>query len=528
MGKLSLEAKVGAFVVASLVGLGIIATTLEPMKFKKGIESLHYKAVFKNAAGLEKDAPVRVAGVTVGKVTSVEVDKNGRAVVEFVLTKPVELRQDAVAKIETMGLMGEKYIEIDPGSPSAPPLPPGSEIKNTVVPASMDEVMTSLNQLIEKFNQAVVTPDGRNRLAVIMDKVATLTDSVNQAVNQINGLVAENRQTIKALIKNAMALTESLREDLPQILQNVNELTTQLTEMAYENRQDIRRIVASLKEASERAPQIAQNIERLTAKLQNLLNEKNTQNIEETIANIKETTRELKELLAKVNEGKGTVGKLFNDEKLYESLSKTADTFGKLARKLEETRTYIGFRGDVNTRTGEARGVFTLKLVPSKDHYYLLEVVGDSQGKVDYKRYYIQTDGDYYYRKEVETDYRTEFTLQYAKVFEDKWFHEGSSIVLRGGIKESTGGFGLDYIFNDKLIFTSDIWDTGRRDSDGDTIPPHLRIGARYFFKKNWFIYGGGDELLYNKWRGVYIGAGVLFGDEDIKYLLGSMPGGIK
>ena len=527
MGKLSLEAKVGAFVVASLVGLGVIATTLEPMKFKRGIENLHYTLIFKNAAGLEKDAPVRVAGVNVGKVVSVGV-KEGKAVVKIVFTKPVKLYKNAVAKIETMGLMGEKYVEIEPGGPPAPPLPPGSVIENTQVPASMDEVMSSLNQLLEKFNQALITPDGKNRLAVIMDKVTKLTDSVNRAVDEINGLVAENRENIKKVFENAVALTESLREDLPQIIDNINQLTEQLSEITYENRQDIRKIVVGLREASEKAPKIAQNLEELTAKLQKLLNDKNTTNIEETIENIKSTTAELKELLAKVNEGKGTIGKLFNDEKLYKSLTKTADTLGKLADKFEKTKTYIGFRGDVNTRTGEGRGVFTLQIVPSKDHYYLLEVVGDSQGKVDRKKYYIETSGTPYYREEIETNYRTEFTLQYAKVFKDSWLHPGSSFVLRGGIKESTGGFGLDYIYSDRLIFTSDIWDTGRKDSDGDTIPPHLRIGARYFFKKNWFIYGGGDELLYHRWRGVYLGAGVLFGDEDIKYLLGSMPGGIK
>ena len=411
MGKLSLEAKVGAFVVASLVGLGVIATTLEPMKFKRGIENLHYTLIFKNAAGLEKDAPVRVAGVNVGKVVSVGV-KEGKAVVKIVFTKPVKLYKNAVAKIETMGLMGEKYVEIEPGGPPAPPLPPGSVIENTQVPASMDEVMSSLNQLLEKFNQALITPDGKNRLAVIMDKVTKLTDSVNRAVDEINGLVAENRENIKKVFENAVALTESLREDLPQIIDNINQLTEQLSEITYENRQDIRKIVVGLREASEKAPKIAQNLEELTAKLQKLLNDKNTTNIEETIENIKSTTAELKELLAKVNEGKGTIGKLFNDEKLYKSLTKTADTLGKLADKFEKTKTYIGFRGDVNTRTGEGRGVFTLQIVPSKDHYYLLEVVGDSQGKVDRKKYYIETSGTPYYREEIETDYRTEFTLQ--------------------------------------------------------------------------------------------------------------------
>ncbi len=527
MGKLSLEAKVGAFVVASLVGLGVIATTVEPMKFKRGIKNYSYTITFKNAAGLEKDAPVRVAGVTVGKVTSVEV-KDGKAVVKITFTKPVKLYRNAVAKIETMGLMGEKYVEIDPGRPPAPPLPPGSEIKNTQIPASTDEVLSSLNQLLTKFNQALITPDGKNRLAVIMDKVAKLTDSVNSAVNQFSDLVSENKESIRKVLENTMALTESLREDLPQIVENVNQLTEQLSEITYENREDIRKLAVNLRKASERAPQIAKNLDEMSLRLKELLNEENSKKIQETLINIEETTRELKELLSKVNEGKGTVGKLFNDEKLYTSLTKTADTLSKLSEKIEKTKTYIGFRGDVNTRNGEGRGVFSLEIVPSQDHYYLLEVVGDSQGKVERKKYYIETSGHPYRKEEIETDYRTEFTLQYARVFKDNWLHPGSSFVLRGGLKESTGGFGLDYIFNDKLIFTSDIWDTGRKDSDGDDIPPHLRIGAKYFFKKNWFIYGGGDELLYHKWRGFYIGAGVRFGDEDIRYLLSSMPGGIK
>ncbi len=527
MGKLSLEAKVGAFVVAGLTGLGIIATTLQPLKFQRGKVSEIYRIYFQNAAGLEKDAPVRVAGVTVGKVISVDLS-DGKAEVEVLFTKPVKLYSNAVAKIETMGLMGEKYVEINPGHPPASPLPPGATIKNTQVPASMDEVMSSLNQLLTKFNQALVTPDGKNRLAIIMDKVTQLTNSVNKVVNDVDTVVVENRETVRKVLENALALSEMLKEDLPQILDNVNTLTTQLSQMTLENRQDIRQIVVNLKEATAKAPQIAQNLDRLTQKLQKLLNQKNTKNIEETLANIKATTAELKELLAKVNEGEGTVGKLFTDEKLYKNLVKTTETLGKLAQKVENTKTYIGFRGDVNTRTGEGRGVLTLKIVPAKTHYYLLEVVGDSQGKVERKKYYITTGTTPHWEEEIETNYRTEFTLQYARVFEDRWFHPGSKIVLRGGLKESTGGIGLDYVYSPKLVFTSDLWDTGRKDAKGDDIPPHLRIGARYFFKKNWFVYGGGDELLYHKWRGAYIGFGVLFGDDDIKYLLGSMPGGIK
>ena len=527
MGKFSFEAKVGAFVVLSLVGLGVIATTLEPLKFKREISEDRYYLRFKNVAGLEKDAPVRVAGVTVGRVVGVKV-KGNVAVVEILFLKPVKLYRNATARIETMGLMGEKYIELNPGSPPAPLLPPGATIENTKGTASMDELMSILYETVEKFNNALITPDGKNRLSIIMDKVSHLTSSVDKTVNTLNSIMEENRKTIKEVLENALVLSMTLKEELPQIMDNINSLTTQLSEMTVENRQDIRETIVSLKKASEKVPEIAERIDKLTVQLQKILSEDNIENIEEITENIKASTGELKTLLAKVNEGKGTIGKLFNDEELYENLSKTTETLGKLAGKFEKTKTFIGFSGDVNTRTGDTRGVLSFKIVPSGDHYYLFEVVGDSQGRMDKKDYYITYDGTTERKEEIERSYKTEFTLQYARVFDDNWIHPGSKFVLRGGLKESTGGIGLDYIYNDKYMFFSDLWDTGREEADGDNIPPHLRIGLRYNLNKNWYVYFGGDELFYHKYRGFFFGTGVLFGDDDLKYLLGSIPGGIR
>ncbi len=526
MGKLSIEAKVGAFVVLCFAGLGIIATTLEPLKFK-GETKYKYRILFSNVAGLEKDAPVRVAGVTVGKVLKVEV-KGDKAVVDIAFIKPVKIHSDAIARIETMGLMGEKFVEIYPGKPSAPLLPPGSTIENSEIPASMDEVMTSLNKLLEKFNSALITPDGKNRLALIMDKVSELSENVDKTVKSINGLIEENRKEIKEIIKNTLALSSALKEGLPEVLDNVRTLTEQLSQITLENREDIRKTIVNLRKATEKAPKIAEKVNTLAEKLQSLLNRESVEDIRTTLKNLKDTTSELRILVAKVNEGKGTIGKLFNDEKLYNNLSKTTEALGKLADKFERTKTYIGFRGDVNIRTGDGRGIFSLQLVPSDDHYYLLEIVGDSQGKVDRKKYYITYGSTVEEKEEIETDYRTEFTVQYARLFNDNWLHKGGKFVLRGGLKESTGGFGLDYIYNDKFTFFSDLWDFGRKDGNGKDINPHLRVGLKYYLSKNWFIYGGGDELLYSRWRGFFLGAGVLFGDEDLKYLLGSMPGGIK
>ena len=516
MSRLSLEAKIGALLLAGLLGIGTMIVVVEPSKLSRE-EGKTYLVLFDNVAGLEKDAPVRVAGVKVGKVKEVTV-KDGKAVVEILITKPVKVYKDADAKIETMGLMGEKYVELMPGTSESGTLPEGSLIYARSKAVSLDEVMAGLKEVLDKFNSSIVSPTGENR-------IAKLIESVSETVENINGILQENRGTLKELMKNMLALTSLLKEELPEIMNNVNTLTEQLSQVVLENREDLRKTVISLREATQKAPQIAKQIEELTGKLNALLEKENIENIEETIANIKETTGELKEVLAKVNEGTGTIGKLFNDDRLYENLANATKVLGKYARKIDQTRTYIGFRGDVNTRTGDTRGVFSLKISPARTHYYLFEVVGDSQGRVEREKYYSTSSG---WREEVETKYRTEFTLQYARVFPDPFTGLNGKFVLRGGIKESTGGVGLDYIFNDKLSLSADLWDGGRKESDGDEIPPHLRIGLRYHINKNWFVYGGGDELLYHKWRGFFIGTGVVFGDEDLKYLLGSVPGGLK
>jgi len=525
MSKLSLEAKVGALVILSFLGLGIITAKLNPLNLQKPApQSCCYFLLFRNVAGLEKDAPVRVAGVEVGKVEKIDV-KGSLAEVKIVFFKPIKVYKNAKARIETMGLMGEKYIEFYPGSPPAPLLTPGTVIENTQSVASMDELLLALYETVENFNKALITPDGKNRLAVIMDKITELTTTVESTVNSLNQVIEENRSTLRKTLQNVLSLSMILNEEITGVLDNVNSLTTQLSELITENRQDLRIAIVNLRKTTEELPKLAQKVESISEQLKEVLNDDSIKNIKTLTQNLKETSQELKTIVAKINEGKGTIGRLVNDDSLYENVSDTAKTLGKLASRFESTKTYIGFSGDVNTKTGNTRGTLTFNIVPSKDHYYILEVIGDSQGKVDKKYYYITTGNSTSLRKEIQTSYNMEFTLQYAKVFKDKWFSEDGKFILRGGLKESTGGIGLDYPLRKYTVF-SDLWDFGREDENGNEIPPHLRLGLKYNINDKWYIYLGGDELLYKDYRGFFLGTGVLFGDDDLKYLLTSVPAG--
>src|SRR3954464_117799 len=114
--------KVGIFATIALVVLGLLIWKIEDFNFfqKKG---QHIDAVFGTVAGLDDKASVRVAGVKVGHVDGVGL-QGSQARITMELDKPLPLTVGTTARIANLGLLGEKYVELVPGPPGAPPLPP--------------------------------------------------------------------------------------------------------------------------------------------------------------------------------------------------------------------------------------------------------------------------------------------------------------------------------------------------------------------------------------------------------------------
>ncbi|GAI86317.1 unnamed protein product, partial [marine sediment metagenome] len=111
---ISSEAKVGLFVLVGLIILGYMSFRIGEYGFglKRGYL---VNVVFDNVAGLERDASVQIAGVEVGRVEEIRL-KDGKALVTMRIIPDVKLARDVVAAIKTHGILGEKYIEIVPGT----------------------------------------------------------------------------------------------------------------------------------------------------------------------------------------------------------------------------------------------------------------------------------------------------------------------------------------------------------------------------------------------------------------------------
>ena len=118
MGKKSIETLVGLFVLLGIAGLLFLALKAANLgSFSAGGDTYTLTAKFDNIGGLKVHAPVRSAGVTVGRVTSITLDpKTYQGVVRLDMHRAVQFPSDSSARILTSGLLGDQYVGLEAGA----------------------------------------------------------------------------------------------------------------------------------------------------------------------------------------------------------------------------------------------------------------------------------------------------------------------------------------------------------------------------------------------------------------------------
>lgn len=167
----TIEIKVGAFIVAGLALLivfifviGDISTAFQP--------GYQLRVIFPTANGITEGSPVQYAGVEVGKVqdvTIVQVPEKPAPQVELNIRLPsyVNVRADDYAAISTFGLLGEKYLALEPGAGAGDVIPPGGQligkppVSTEAVIERSSEVLTMLKSTLEGINNVVGDPESR-------------------------------------------------------------------------------------------------------------------------------------------------------------------------------------------------------------------------------------------------------------------------------------------------------------------------------------------------------------------------------
>jgi len=216
----NLEFKVGLFILISLVGLIMFVFSVSDSSVLDKGKSI--RVIFEFANGLKKSAPVRIAGVDEGTVKSINLffDRKTKVKVDLWVKKETKIPIDSTVTVNQLGMMGEKYIEIFPGTDTQ------NFFKEGQVYRGKDPIAQS----------------------AISERVLEVSDQLENAISGINRLLSDERniESFGDTLENLSLLTGSLDD----ILYNVSEGKGTIGKFLYDDRfyEDLEGLAADLKE----------------------------------------------------------------------------------------------------------------------------------------------------------------------------------------------------------------------------------------------------------------------------------------
>ncbi len=503
--------KVGLFVLFIAGISAFLIITFGNRDFGK--EKEFYKIYFDDVSGLSIGADVQVKGVKAGKVEDISIVKD-KIKVKVSIEKKIPIYKNAKAYIKTYGLMGDKYVYIDPGTSDAGKLKDGVIASGKVYStedtfASAQEVAEKLSKTLDEINSAI----GNGRLTRIFE-------NIDKLINDVDSLVVESKKDLKITLENARVITSSLKENLPQILEKIDKVAKNLEEISAENKDDIRELIANLRETSkvlkEETPKVIDKLEKTADSVNTILGDEK-EDLKQTIKNIKLAAKDLKDILSKINKGQGTIGKLVNEDELYVKATEGIKSISKPFEILNKSSFDILLFGEKHTGNEDTKGGMGGIFYPSDNVYYYAALVANSNGAVKTKREIRTGSG---ITTEVERDYGLLIDLQYARRLAK---FKKTELWFRGGLKESSAVIAMDFYYNKNIRFQTEIYKIGREVSANEPGKPQLDIGFMYRTPiKPFFFRIGASDILNDKYRGMYFGAGFMFREDYLKYFLGA------
>ncbi len=290
---------VGLFV---LVAFGLLITAVLAVKGVFSGGDIPHRSFFKFAGGLQPGAAVRFGGMKAGSVQAVHIDPQDstRIEVDFSIEENIPLKTDSLAKITSLGPLGDNYLELSTGTRQAPKAPPGSVVESapTFNFNDLGEMIAGLQpmvqQTLEKLNQRL------DELQVTVARVNDLMSDKNRAnlsrsLSTVNSMLAEDRPKVSRTLDNVQAASAQIKpllDDLKKTMAQADDALDHINAVVLENRQDLRASVKELRETLLSASSVMEQ-------LNHTLNY-NSDNIDEILVNVRVATQKLKDLTGKL------------------------------------------------------------------------------------------------------------------------------------------------------------------------------------------------------------------------------------
>ena len=259
-----------------------LVMTIFSFNYLKGINlfenSRTFIVVYENIEGLEPSNPVTISGYKIGKVQKINISNDGtnKLEIKLLIDNDVEFSKSSKAELYETGLIGGKAIAIIPNYNDSSVALNGDYLIGTIKPGFTELVNQRLSPLQEKLESAIKN-----------------TDEVLLTINNV--FDNETKNSIQESIRNFKNLSESL-----------NETTKNLNSLISDNSNSIDKSLKNIELTSENLSVITESISEA--------------NLKELINNLNSTVTDFNSIIAKANNGEGSVSKFLENDAVFNNL----------------------------------------------------------------------------------------------------------------------------------------------------------------------------------------------------------------
>ncbi len=307
------QLRVGLMVIISLA---ILAIGIFMISGQVGFFTRRYtlKCYLSSAGGLREGAQVRLAGIAIGNVQHLEVtnypepDRAVEVDMRVARNYQNQIRADSVATMETIGLLGDSYIEISRGTPTQPVVPDGGAVKSSEE-ADIKRVVQNANDVI-------------SNLRVLSAKLNDITGQIQSGQGSIGKFIYDpsfyNRMNSAATsFQHLIDRVENGEGTFGKLMSDDTLYTRTVS-------------------AIDRLNQVIDDVQHGNGSMAKFISDPSVYN------NVKEITAKTNTLIDNINHGQGTLGKLATDPQLYNRMNETFDRMNVISTRVEQGQGTLG------------------------------------------------------------------------------------------------------------------------------------------------------------------------------------------
>ncbi|MFH1258599.1 MAG: MlaD family protein [Elusimicrobiota bacterium] len=453
---LTKETKVGLFVLGGIIVFMFGIVVLGDFHFQR-----RYKVhiLFDDIAGLPDKAPVKIAGVEVGKVKEINL-QNNKAKVTVWINNKIKIHEDTRASIIATGIIGTKYLEMTLGSPDLPLLKDGDTIVG-INPLSLDKIIA---QVAEGFSSLI------------------------ESLKSLGG--EELGKDLKNILKNTSGITEVLN----RVLQSKEINLAETIDYFHDFSKDIRKVAGDLEEITSGSKE---DLKTTLKKLGGVVDK-----LDAALTSVAEISQS-------IEKGDGVLGKLFSDKEMGEqvkeavgSLKETARDAQKVLRRIAGFKTYWDYQLRSDLDDDISRSDFGLRIYPKEDKFYYLGMnnIGEKGSDEGGQK-------------------RNTFTAELGHDF-GPWTLSAGVIRSKGGLGLNYRPFPSYNWFN-RLSLKAEVFDFGRKVVKGTENKNKAWLNTGLCVRMTKWLYLSADVEDSLEGKNFNANLNLVIEDEDIAYLLG-------